>query len=40
MNLPRVLRVMCTIASRVIRALTRIAKQWSGPGSGPKLITG
>ena len=33
-------KVLFTVASRILSALTRIAKRWAAPGSGPKLVSG
>ena len=40
MKLPATLRVLVTVASRIMRTLTRVAKRWAAPGGGPKLVTG
>ena len=40
MNLRAMLRILCAIASRTMRALGRVAKRWAAPGAGPKLMTG
>ncbi len=40
MNLRATLKLLLSVASRFMRALTRVAKRWAAPGAGPKLITG
>jgi hypothetical protein len=40
MKLQAMLRVLFTVTSRAMRALTRVAKRLAAPGAGPKLVTG
>ena len=40
MKLRAMLRVLVIVASRIMHALTRVAKRWAAPGAGPKLVTG
>lgn len=40
MKLRAMLSVLSTVASCIIRALTRVAKRLAAPGAGPKLVTG
>lgn len=40
MNLRTTLRVLLAVASRFMRALTRVAKRWAAPGAGPELMAG
>jgi hypothetical protein len=39
-NLRAIISFLLAVASRLVRALIRMAKQWAGPGAGPKLVTG
>jgi hypothetical protein len=40
MKLRAMLRVLFSVASRIMRALTHVAKRWATPGAGPKIVTG
>jgi hypothetical protein len=39
-NLRAIISVLPVVASRVMRTLIRVAKQWARPGAGPRLVTG
>jgi hypothetical protein len=38
MDLQAMLRGLFAIPSRIVRALTRVAKWWATPGAGPKFV--
>jgi hypothetical protein len=39
-KLQATMRFLFAVASRILRALLRVAKRWAAPGAGPKLVTG
>jgi hypothetical protein len=39
-NLRATMNVILAVASRIMRALMRVAKTWAAPGAGPKLVSG